>query len=161
MENKERKIFCLENTRFIFATNFEGSPDKGRYHSTTRKGNVIIPDEETARQMMDYGINVKQTRPPEGEEEGFVPTYFVSVIINFDCPNRFKPRIYIVSGNSERVRLDEESVGQIDDMWVKNVNVTLAPNEYEEGRFSLYVRTMYVEQSIDDDPFAERYLKRN
>ena len=156
MNNK--RIFCLEDTRFIFATNFEGNPDKDRFHSGQRKGNVIIPTKELADEMMDYGINVRQTRPREDDED-FVPTYYVSVLVNFRCPERFQPKIYIVSGDAEPVRLDEDSVKQIDYMWVDRVNVTLSPNEYEPGRFSLYVQTMYVEQRIDDDPFAKRYAR--
>ena len=45
---------------------------------------------------------------------------------------------------------------------MKNVNVILNPYEYDpaNGGVSLYVRTMYVEQDLDDDPYAERYRRR-
>ena len=57
------------------------------------------------------------------------------------------------------ILLDEDTVGTIDKIRVKNVNVVLNPYEYDpiKKAVSLYVRTMYVEQDMDDDPFKNRY----
>lgn len=159
--DRNKRVFRIEDTKFIFATNFQGDPQKDRFHSGQRKANIIIPDEALAEEMRDYGINVRQTRPRDENDPDFVPTYYVSALVNYRCPDRFKPRIYIVSGDNDPVLLDEESVGTVDDMWVDNVNVTLSTNEYDDGKFSLYVQTMYIEQRIEDDPFASRYQRRN
>ena len=81
---KEKKIVSIENTRFIFRTNFSGDPERDSFGSTARKANIIIPDEELALSLRDEGFNVKQTKPREGEEEDYIPKYFVSISLNYD-----------------------------------------------------------------------------
>jgi hypothetical protein len=153
---KRRELIHLENTRFIYSTNFSGDPKRDRFGSSEKKGNIIIPDHNQAIALMNEGFNVKRTEPKPGEEEGFVPTYYVSVKANYD--SNWPPKIYFVSGNSEPRLLDEESLVTIDTCRVRNVNVVLSPySNPNTHRSSLYVRTMYVEQDIESDPFASRY----
>lgn len=155
-----QKLIAIENTKFIFRTNFSGDPDRDTYGSDARRANVIIPDIEQAQCLIDQGFNVKETKPRPGEEDGFEPTYFVAIGVNYD--SNWPPKIYLVSGDAEPVLLDEESVSSIDMCQVQNVNVVLNPYQNQRtGRKSLYVRTMYVEQNIDDDPFASRYRRGN
>jgi hypothetical protein len=158
MEN-ERKIIAIDDTRFIFKTNFSGDPERDRFGSDARKANVIIPNEEQARELADMGFNVKVTKPREGQEEDFVPTAFVPIRVNYD--SYYPPKVYLVSGNAEPVLLDEETIGTLDGVYVANVNVILNPYQNKQtGKLSLYVKTMYVEQNIDEDPYASRYGKR-
>lgn len=159
-EPREKKLIYIENTKFIYRTNFSGDPERDSFGSETRKANIIIPDYEQARDLIDAGFNVKATRPKEGEEEGFVPTYFVSITVNYDAD--WPPKIYLVSGDAEPVLLDRESIDILDKCYVLNVNAVLNPYQNQRtGRSSLYVRTMYVEQDIEDDPFAHRYRAGN
>lgn len=156
----ERRLIALENTKFIYKTNFSGDPERDTYGSDTRKGNIIIPDERLALDLMDEGFNVKKTKPRPGYEDEYEPVYYISAIVNYDT--NWPPRIYLVSGNAEPLELDEESIVEIDRCYVRNVNVTLNPHRNKRtGRMSLYVRTMYVEQDLEDDPFAHRYARRN
>lgn len=153
---QEKKIICIDDTNFIWNTNFSGDPSRDRFGSDTRRCNILIPDPEQARELSDAGFNVKETTPGEGEEENFVPKYFVPVIINYDT--NWPPKIYLVSGDSEPRLLDENTVGQLDDCRVRNVNVVLNPYYSQRvRRLSLYVRTMYVEQDVESDPYASRY----
>lgn len=157
---QERRLISIENTRFIFITNFAGDPERDTFGSDARKVNIVIPDHDQAMDLMDAGLNVKRTKPKPGEEEDFIPTYFVAANVNYDT--KWPPKIYLVSGDAEPLLLDEESVKILDDCYVLNVNATL--NIYHNkltGRKSLYVRTMYVEQDIEDDPFAHRYGNRD
>lgn len=153
-----KKLISIENTRFIFKTNFSGDPARDTYGSTTRYGNLIIPDEEQARELADMGFNVRQTKPRPGQEEEFEPAYFVKVTVNYK--SEWPPKIYLVSGDSDPQILDEESIDILDKVYVINVNAILNPYENQRtGKSSLYVRTMYVEQDVEDDPFASRYKK--
>lgn len=155
---KERRLISLENTNFIFRTNFSGDPERDSFGSDARRANIIIPDHMLARELIDEGFNVKATKPKPGEEEDFVPTYFVAVKVNYDTD--WPPKIYLVSGNSQPVLLDKETIEEIDKCYVLNVNAILNPYENARtGAKSLYVRTMYVEQDIEDDPFAHRYAR--
>lgn len=154
-----RKLISIENTKFIFKTNFSGDPERDTYGSDARRANIIIPDPDMAMALREEGFNVKQTKPRPGFEDEFVPEYYVAIGVNYDT--NWPPRIYLVSGDAEPVELNEETVGSLDMCYVRNVNVVL--NTYHNkrtGRCSLYVRTMYVEQDIEDDPFASRYRRR-
>lgn len=150
-------IITIENTRFIFDTHFSGDPNLDKFRSTQRYATLVIPDIQLARQMMDMGINVKLTRPKEGEEEGFEPRYFVRIVVNYE--SEWPPKVYLVSGDSEPVMMNADTIGMLDKMWIKNVNVQLNPHPWSDG-VSLYVKTMYVEQALEDDPFAARYMNR-
>lgn len=151
------KVINIEDTRFIFETNFSGDPSRDRFRSTQRRANVIINNPDLAQELIDEGFNVRETRPREGEEDGFVPTYFVAIKAKYD--SKWPPKIYLVSGESEPVLLDAETVGQIDQISVENVCVQLNTRYGENGN-SLYIRTMYVEQGVGNDPFAARYARR-
>ena len=154
----EKKIISVEDTKFIFKTNFSGDPERDAYGSDARKGNLIIPTEEQAMELRNAGFNVKQTKPREGDEENYIPRYYVSVKANYD--SEWPPKIYLVSGKANPVLLDETSVGIIDKVYVTNVNAVL--NVYTNTKThqcSLYIKTMYVEQDIESDPFAARYTR--
>lgn len=153
-----KKLISVENTRFIFRTNFAGDPTMDKFGSPQRKGNVVI-DKELADELAANGFNVKETVPKDGEEDGFEPEYFVSVIVNLN--SNFPPTIKWVSGDNPPVDLDEDSIGIIDRSRISNVDVVLNPHEYTEGKFTLYVRTMYVTQDLDADPFAAKYARKN
>ena len=154
----EKKLIFIENTNPIWITNFSGDPSRDRFGSNARKVSLIIPTHEQARELIDEGFNVRMTKPREGEEEDFVPTYFVSVNINYD--SKWPPKIYLVSGNSEPVLLDEDTVDELDHCRIKNINAVLNPyNNPNTHRTSLYVQTMYVEQDLESDPFASRYAR--
>lgn len=150
-------LVIIEGASFIFDTNFSGDPKRDRFGNTQRKANLVIPDIDQARQLIDEGYNVKLTKPREGEEEGFVPRYFVSVKLNYDSP--WPPKVYLVTEN-DGVLLDAESVCCIDNMWVESVNAVLNPYEGPNGK-SLYVKSMEVFQRLDDDPIASKYSGRN
>lgn len=148
-------IVEIRNTRFLFRTNFAGDPSKDRFKDTRRKASLIIPDEQLAHDLMEEGFNVKQSKP--SEDSDYPPEYYVNVIANFN--SKIPPKVYLVCGSEEPRRLDEETIGIIDDIRVDNVNVILNP--WIKDQFhSLYITTMYVEQKMDYDPFAEEYERR-
>lgn len=153
----EKKVICIEDTKFIYQTNFSGDPERDAFGSDARKGNLIIPDPAQARELMDMGVNVRETKPgPDDDPNEFVPTYFVAIKVNYD--SAWPPKIYLVSGDAEPRELDAETVGLIDTCYVRNVNAVLST--YRSPKMhatTLYVKTMYVEQNVEADPFASRY----
>lgn len=144
----------IEGTKFIYKTNFSGDPDRDNYGSTQRKGNIIIPDIEQARRLIDEGFNVKLTKPKPGEEEGFVPRYYVAIKVNYD--SEWPPKIYLMTDAINGVLLDAESVKSIDYAWIDTVNVVLNKYEGKNGK-SMWVKSMEVFQKLDDDPISMRH----
>lgn len=155
---RDSRIITIENTRFIFTTNFSGDPERDNYGNSDRKANIIIPTKEQADDLAAAGFNVKCTKPKEGEEEGFVPTYFVSVKANYD--SEWPPRIFLVCGDAEPELLTVDTVKRLDMIYITNVNAVLNPYYSQRNdTWSLYIKTMYVEQDETDDPFAARYRR--
>lgn len=152
---KENKLVTIENTRFIWQTNFDGDPKRDKFGSDKRCANIVVP-EELALLLIDEGINVRSTMPKDDDD--FDRTYFVKATVNYE--SKFPPRVYLVSGNNEPELLNEENVGLIDSMYVLNVNAILSKYYNPKiDKTSLYVRTLYVEQELNSDPFASRYRR--
>lgn len=162
--NFESKLIDIKNTRFIFKTNFRGELDpNSKFPSTDRVANVVIPPSMVA-DLESAGVNVKVTKPREGEEEGFQPTYFVKVKAAYRDKfgelkdKRRQPTIKLYRAlNQAPVELDEESVGVIDEIDIKNISIRLNPWERPNGGVTLFIRNLSVLQDIDDDPFASMY----
>lgn len=153
----DQKFIRIENTKFKYATNFGGDAKRDPNGKTTRKGNIIIPDYDQAMDLMHAGFYVKQTKAPEGEEEGFIPTYYVPIYVSYNTPR--PPKIHLITEDDDRL-LDEYTAGEIDISYVNNVNVTLSPGyDKKHDCWLLWVRTMYVEIE-DDDPYAKYYRNR-
>lgn len=151
-------LVIIEDTKFIFNTNFSGDPKRDRFGSQQRRGNIVIPDIDLARQLIDEGYNVKMTRPRDGEEEGFVPRYFIAVKVNYD--SKMPPKVFLITEEDRAVLLNSETIGNIDDMWIEKVNVVLNRYKGLNGK-SLYVKSMEVFQKVDEDPISMRHSMRN
>lgn len=161
----EKKMIAIDDTKFIFETNFSGDKSKDRWGDDRRKCNIIIPDPRQANELLDKGFKVRQTKPhPDEDADDFIPTFFVQAILKYrdryGKPLKYAPKVYLVNMDGVPVPLDEESVSSLDGISVANVNCILNAWETEDGSYSLYIRTMYVEQDFDDDPYAARYAKR-
>lgn len=158
--NNDLKTFQLDNTKFIFKTNFAGDPSKDTFGNDAKKGNIIINNILLARDLLDAGVNVKTTKPgPHDDPETFVPKYYASIQLNFN--SAMPPKVMMVDDEGNRTRLDEDNCGIIDEISIRRVRAVI--NIYtnkKTNKKSLYVRTMYVEQNIPDDPFAADYDSR-
>lgn len=152
----------LDDTRFIYGTNFSGDPARDRFGDDRRKCNIIIPSVDQAKDLTKAGFKVKSTKPREDDDPAtFQPEYYIQAQVKYrrkdKTPVKYPPMVYLVNGDHQPVALNEDSIGCLDQIRVKNVNAVLNPYESETGNLSLYVRTMYVEQDVDDDPYAARY----
>lgn len=150
-------FIIIENSTFIFDTNLSGDPKRDRFNSDQRKANLVIPDEEQAQRLLDDGFNVKITKSREGEEEGFVPRYYVSVKLNYE--SNWPPKVYLVRDGDDGVLLDADSICSIDDMWIERVNAVLNTYEGPRGK-SLYVKSMELFPKYDEDPISSKYTRR-
>ena len=154
----------INDTKFIYQRNLAGDIKKSNsmFPNNKRTACIIISNEQ-AEQMAAEGYDIKWTKPREGENtKNFVSKAFLNVELKyrnkFNEMIKYPPKVYLVIDNETPVLLSEETVGQLDDIRVKNVNVVIHPS-IDEASNSLkpYIRIMYVEQNIDDDPFAQRY----
>ena len=124
--------------------------------------NVVIPTEEQAQQLIEMGLNVKQTKPNPNYtyDEPFVPTFYVPVTVNMD--SKWPPQVFWITTTGRKVACNAENIGQLDYIRVKNVNLqaNLYENRNNPGQYTLYADILYVEQDADADPYAAKYEQR-
>lgn len=147
-----RGILQIDDARIIYR-NFEGRGDKYNREGD-RNFAVIIPDRDICDQLLDAGWNVR-IKPSRHEDEHDQDFMYLPVKVKFTDRG---PACYLVSGAQE-VKLDEESVGIIDDLDILSVNMDIRPYDWEingkSGR-TAYLQSIEVIQKIDR--FAAKYL---
>ena len=138
-----RDILQIDDARIIYR-NFAGRGDKYNREGD-RNFAVVIPDEEMAKELTDRGWNVK-IKPPR--EDGDTPFMFLPVKVKF---NDRGPNVYLKTGNNQN-RLDEESIGLIDNIDIISVDLDIRPFDWDvngkQGR-TAYLQSMRVTQDID------------
>ena len=142
-----RDILQIDDARIIYR-NFSGRGDKYNREGD-RNFAVVIPDGETAIELADRGWNVKIKSP---REDGDTPFMFLPIKVKF---NDRGPNVYLKTGNNQN-RLDEESIGLIDNIDIIGVDLDVRPYDWEvngkQGR-TAYLQSMRVIQDVDR--FAE------
>lgn len=155
------KKINIDDTRFIFKTNFSCDPSRTLYVPTYPEVNLIV-SRETADELSREGVTVKQTRPGEMDDPAtFVPTYFVKASINMN--SKYPPSIYWVTTEGRVIRCDSEMLKQLDYIYVKKVDCqcNISPKKNKPGEFKLWVDIMYITQDADRDPYYNRYHAAN
>ena len=152
-----RDILQIDDARITFR-NFEGRPDQ-----FTREGDrsfsLIIPNQALAEELMSrknqYGVgwNVKIKAPNRDGEEPFI---HMKVKVKFTGRG---PNVYLKTGDRMN-RLDEESIGILDKINIRSVDLDIRPYD-DEGRWgpfrTAYLESMCVTQEIDR--FASRFAE--
>ena len=144
-----RGILQIDDARIVYR-NFSGAESQFN-RKGDRNFSIVIPTEEIADYLTSQGWNVK-VKPPRNEEDG--PFMHLPVKIKF---NGRGPNVWLVSG-CKRVKLDEESIGIIDDIDIAKIDLDIRPYDWDvngkTGR-SAYLHSMEVVQELDR--FAARF----
>ena len=152
--NGKRELVQIDDARITYK-NFVGAGDKFNREGD-RNFALIIPNEGIADELSndknEYGAgwNVK-VKPPR--EEGDDPFITLKVKVKF---NNRGPNVYLRSGKN-KVRLTEETIGCLDDMYIDHVNLDIRPYDDEiNGRpfRTAYLQSMEVYQNVAMDRFA-------
>ena len=148
-----RGILNIDEATIIYR-NFAGRGDKFNREGD-RNFALIIPTEELADRLINDGWNVK-VKPPRDDQE--TPFMYLPVKIKF---NDRGPNCYLVTAGRAN-RLDEESIGILDDVDILNVNLDIRPYDWEvngkTGR-TAYLQGIEVTQRVDR--FAARYAEED
>ena len=150
--NKDKKTpipkITIENAT-IRCRNFSGREDK--FNPKGRRNFLlVIDDPEFAKELKEDGWNVRQFAP-RNDEEG---DYYISVSVSYKV---VPPSIFLVT-KKKKIRLDEETVSQLDWTEIANVDLIVSPSRWEiNGRSGLkaYLKTMYV--TVVEDCFSDKY----
>ena len=142
-------IMQIDDARIIFK-NFEGRGDKFNREGD-RNFSLLIEDPNTAEAMKKQGWNVKIK---EGRDPDEGPFMRLPVKVKF---TDYGPTVYLNSAGNV-VKLNEESIGSLDNIEIETVNMDIRPYDWEvNGRTgrTAYLQSMEVIQRIDR--FAARY----
>lgn len=145
-------ILEIEDARIIYR-NFSGVGSKFNREGD-RNFSVIIPNQETADALIADGWNVKIKQPTEDYDEPFM---HLPVKIKF---NNRGPAVYVRSGNGVPTRLNEDTVGMLDEIDIASVSMDLRPFDWEVGGKTgrtAYLHAMEVTQNVDR--FGARYAE--
>lgn len=155
-----KNVINIDDTRFIFNTNFSGDPERDRFGSNRRVFNIVIPDPQQAEALIALGVNVKQTRPnPNRVYEGeFRPTFYAKVNVNMESD--YPPHIYWISPDGNRIQCTADMLRELDYIRVKKVDCQckLYRSSRHPETMSLYADILYVYQDLDYDPYYQRYM---
>lgn len=146
-----RGILQIDDARIVYR-NFTGVGSKYNREGD-RNFAVVIPNEDLANRLTDDGWNVR-IKPPR--VDGDDPFMYLPVKIKFSDRG---PVVYLRSGRSMN-KLDEESIGLIDNIDILSVDMDIRPYDWEVngkvGR-TAYLQSMCVIQRVDR--FAEKYAE--
>jgi hypothetical protein len=148
-------ILQINDARIIYR-NFSGAPSKFNREGD-RDFSVVIPEQEMADELMERGWNVK-IKPPRDEDDA--PLMYLKVKVKF---TEFGPNVYLDT-NGKRNKLNEETIGIIDDIYIipDGVSLDIRPYDWEingkTGR-TAYLKNMKVIQDVNRglDRFAAEY----
>lgn len=163
-----RGILQIDDARIIYR-NFSGVGSKFNREGD-RNFAVIIETQEIANTLIDEGWNVKIKPPREGwnvkikphrdeedspyRDEEDSPFMYLPVKIKFSDRG---PNVYLKTGSALN-KLDEESIGCLDNVDIMGVDLDIRPYDWEvngkQGR-TAYLQSIRVVQQVDR--FAERY----
>jgi hypothetical protein len=127
VNNKGNRFLEINNARIIFK-NFKGSPTKVNPRGGEIGFSVVIPNKEMADELAndinEFGVgwNVRILEP---RDEGEEPLLHLPIKVRF---NEWGPNIHLIS-NGNRIRLDEESVGMLDDIIIGNVDLDIRASD--------------------------------
>ena len=150
-----RGVVQIDDARIIYR-NFAGAPSKFNREGD-RNFAVVIDDQDIAEALTEKGWNVK-IKPPR--EEGDEPFMFLPVKVKF---NERGPRVYLQNslGGRNRVTLDEDAVGILDNVDITNVDLDIRPYDWDvqgkTGR-TAYLQSICVTQEVDR--FLDRYAEQ-
>lgn len=180
---KKRSNFNNPNDTTNYGSNLSGNPKRDtRFGSYSRQASIIITDgaivnagqpdipltaEEIAADFQASGIWVGITKPREGEEEGFVPSFYTTIKLGYfpDAPEDRQPKVYLVTPGEDPLLLTEDTVGLVDTLadngQIAYIDLDLNKSRNRKtGKYSLYINNMYVVKKTSYDPHYDKYHQK-
>lgn len=140
----------ISNAKFIFKTNFKGTP--GPYNNEGERNFNVILEGEALEQALAYGMNVKTTTP---RNENDIPVSYTKVNIGY----KYRAPIAMLINSHVRRNLTENTIGILDDYDYENVDLVIRPNRWRRPNgdtgVNAYLQSIYA--TVVEDPFAHKY----
>lgn len=153
--SEQRKVTSnirIEGARLIFK-NFQG--EKKQYNKEGDRNFGVLLNDDLAEELERDGWNVKY-RPPREDDPDQHAQAWLPVKVKFDP----YPPVAVLINSRGKMKLDEETIGQIDWSYIKNCDLIIRPYNYpafnnNPGGVAAYLKAIYV--TINEDEFVEKY----
>lgn len=151
-ENKVTSNIKLEGARMIFK-NFQGK--KTDFNEEGNRNFGVLLDDDLAEALRNDGWNVKY-RPAREDDPEQHKQAWLSVRVKF---GKIPPVVVLITSKG-KIKLDEETIGQLDWSIIKNADMIIRPYNYPAMRgrpagVSAYLKSLYV--TVVEDDLAVKY----
>lgn len=142
----------IEDAKIVFR-NFQGK--EGKYNAAGNRTFSVLLDDDIAEKLQDDGWSVKFLKPreddPDRHEQAFLP-----VKVKF---GKIPPVAMLITSKG-KIKLDEDTIGQLDWAYFKTVDVVIRPYNYpsiagKPAGVSAYLKAIYV--TINEDDLSLKY----
>ena len=139
----------ISDAKFIFRTNFKGVP--GPYNNEGERNFNVVLDGEALQQALDYGMNVKTTKP----RDGYDPVSYIKVNVGY----KYRAPIAMLINSHVKRNLTEQTIGLLDDYEFEHIDLVIRPNRWRrpngDSGVNAYLQAIYA--TVVEDPFANKY----
>lgn len=144
----------MENAEILFR-NFSGK--EGMYNAEGDRNFCVLLDDETSKQLVEDGWNVKTLRARDEDEE---PQAYIQVSVKYRgrSGNTVRPPTIVLVTSKGRTALSEAECELLDWVDIKNVDLIVRPFEWAvNGKTGIkaYLKSIYV--TIQEDALQLKY----
>lgn len=148
--SKEVGRVVIEDAPIRFR-NFSGK--EGQFNRAGDRNFSVLLDQDTAKEMVEDGWNVKQLKP---REEGDLPQDYISVKVNFGAGRR-PPRIVLITSRG-KTTLGEDDVNILDWADISKVDLIIRPYQWEvSGKTGIAAYLYSIFATINEDELDLKY----
>lgn len=143
-----------KNRNFAGDTRSGKRADGSTFKTNERFAIFVVPD-DMVETFKEYGVNMWASLKPDELTGEYA--YFSRMVLSYN--GRTKPSVYLVDENNARTPLSEETVGTLDLISIRDVDVVLRKKDKPDGKgkFGFWVNVLYAYQDSPRDPFAAKF----
>ena len=143
-----------KNRNFAGDTRSGKRADGSTFKTNERFAIFVVPD-DMVEKFKEYDINMWASLKPDELTGEY--TYFSRMVLSYN--GRTKPSVYLVDENNARTPLSEDTVGTLDLISIRDVDVVLRKKDRPDGKgkFGFWINVLYAYQDSPRDPFAAKF----
>lgn len=147
----KKPLLKIENAKII-CKNFKGA--ERQYNPEGKRTFCVvlnIPTEEAMR-LEETGWNIRILKSSDDYPDG---GYMLPVEARF---KPYPPVIWIRRNGEKPMKMEEATVGELDNMSFQSANLIISGNEYEPHKIKAYLREMYADVEVNQ--MAQAFFSR-
>jgi hypothetical protein len=153
MAFRKRDDLIIEHAEIGYS-DFKGSRYGSSFMILMNRGEITykgIKGYKDIQELIKDGWPIKQSTREDQEDE-----YVMWVNVKFDVPDGMVPPVVYTETGKKKEKLDDETIGLLDNADILNVDVRITPSVRRDGNgYTAYVKTMFV--TLFEDPLMDAH----